>query len=317
MRALFPRRYLDQLGKLLLRQRLADELQRHRILHHAVEPFDRVGIDHALGKEFVAHALRGRLRHLVEFRVVFHDLRVVGVHVVDALTIGRHEAVDRILAFLERLRVGDDDADGLAAHQGRVGGLGDHADLAGVDFLQPERRRGPADIDLVGHHLRQRRRRIAGRHRLCRQLELVDEGAHDALRRRALGREGDGVAVGVGERFDRRRCLGVPVVGSPGRLGTDDAHRRALGIGRHRALRADGEAEIGGAGDHRLQRLARARGVDDLERDTVLLEDAGLLAEIGHRGVPVAALADRDLEEIIGCGWQRDGEHRRRCQRNF
>ena len=54
------------------------------------------------------------------------------------------------------------------------------------------------------------------------------------------------------------------------------------------------------ARDHRLQRLARARRVDDLELDPVFLEDAGLLAEIRDRGIPVAALADGQLEEIGG-----------------
>jgi hypothetical protein len=34
----------------------------------------------------------------------------------------------------------------------------------------------------------------------------------------------------------------------------------------------------------------------------VLLEDAGLLAEIRNRRVPVAALADGELEEIGGVG---------------
>ena len=35
-------------------------------------------------------------------------------------------------------------------------------------------------------------------------------------------------------------------------------------------------------------------------RDAVLLEDAGLVAEMEYGGVPVAALADRDLHEVIG-----------------
>ena len=56
--------------------------------------------------------------------------------------------------------------------------------------------------------------------------------------------------------------------------------------------------DIGAAGDHRLQGLARARGVEDLELDAVLLEDAGLVAEMGDRGVPIAALADGELELV-------------------
>ena len=53
----------------------------------------------------------------------------------------------------------------------------DETDLAFVDLLQAERRRGPADIDLIGHHGGERRARIAGRLRLGRQVELLDEGA--------------------------------------------------------------------------------------------------------------------------------------------
>src|SRR5262249_21319417 len=36
------------------------------------------------------------------------------------------------------------------------------------------------------------------------------------------------------------------------------------------------------------------------ELDAVLLEDAGLGAELRDRGVPVAALADRQLELVVG-----------------
>ena len=114
------------------------------------------------------------------------------------------------------------------------------------------------------------------------------------------------MTVGVLQRFDRRGRLGVPVVGRAGCLRADDAHRCALGIGGHGALGADREAKIDRAGDDRLQRLARPRRVDDFEVDAVLLEDAGLLAEIRNRRVPVAALADGELEEIGGVGRRAD-----------
>src|SRR5262249_34194716 len=82
--------------------------------------------------------------------------------------------------------------------------------------------------------------------RLRLDVELVDEGADDAVRRGAVGGERDGVPVGgVLERFDRRGGLGVPVVRGAGRLSADDAHRRALGEGRDRAECANREAEIG------------------------------------------------------------------------
>ena len=59
----------------------------------------------------------------------------------------------------------------------------------------------------------------------------------------------------------------------------------------------------------RLQRLAAARGVDHLELEVVLLEDAGLGAEMGDGGVPVAALADGELE-LIGGGCARQARAR-------
>ena len=56
---------------------------------------------------------------------------------------------------------------------------------------------------------------------------------------------------------------------------------------------------IDAAGNHGLLRLAGAVGVDDLELQAVLLEDAGALADFGDRSVPVAALADRQLDLVV------------------
>ena len=50
--------------------------------------------------------------------------------------------------------------------------------------------------------------------------------------------------------------------------------------------------------------------IDHLDGDALLLEDAGLAAELGDRGVPVAALADRQLDDVIGAG----GEGRSRAR---
>jgi len=52
----------------------------------------------------------------------------------------------------------------------------------------------------------------------------------------------------------------------------------------------------------RLQRLAAAGCVDHLQLDAVLLEDAGLGAELRDGGIPVAALPDGELDEIVGAG---------------
>src|SRR5260221_261102 len=70
----------------------------------------------------------------------------------------------------------------------------------------------------------------------------------------------------------------------------------------------DRKADVNSAADDRLQRLAAARGVDHLKLDAVLLEDAGLGAELGDGGVPIAALPDGELEEIVGVGAGRGGE---------
>ena len=56
-------------------------------------------------------------------------------------------------------------------------------------------------------------------------------------------------------------------VAGAGEVGADDADRRALGEGAQHPLGADIDAEIGAAGDHRLHRLARAGGAENLERD--------------------------------------------------
>ena len=72
---------------------------------------------------------------------------------------------------------------------------------------------------------------------------------------------------------------------------------------------------FGCARDHRLQRLARARGVEQFELDAVLLEDAGLVAEMRDRGVPVAALADGHLDHVVGAKREARSEQRGRGER--
>src|SRR5262245_37142597 len=47
-RLLLSRRDLNELVELLLRQRLADELEVHSFLHEAIDTLDGVGIDQAL-----------------------------------------------------------------------------------------------------------------------------------------------------------------------------------------------------------------------------------------------------------------------------
>ena len=143
-------------------------------------------------------------------------------------------------------------------------------------------------------------------------MVLLHEGRDDAVGRRAVGRIGERLAVGILQRLDRRIRLHIPVeVIGAGRLGADHAHRRALRIGAEHAHHAGGDADIDAARNHRLLGLARAIGVDDLQLQAVFLEDAGELADFGHRGVPVAALADRQFHLVLRAG----GGHSEQCQR--
>ena len=125
--------------------------------------------------------------------------------------------------------------------------------------MQAERRGRPAHIDLPRHDLGQRRRRTAGRGRLGLEVVLLHERGHDAVRRRAVGRIGDRLALGILERLDRRACGNVPVkIGCAGGFGTDDAHGSALGIRGEHAHDSGRDADVRAAGDDGLQRLASA-----------------------------------------------------------
>jgi hypothetical protein len=89
---------------------------------------------------------------------------------------------------------------------------------------------------------------------------------------------------------------------APVGLRADDAHRRALGVGAHDAERAGGEADVGTARDHGLLRLPAPLGVEQLQLEPVLLEEAGARAELRHGRVPIALLADGELQFVLGGG---------------
>ena len=59
------------------------------------------------------------------------------------------------------------------------------------------------------------------------------------------------------------------------------------------------DADVDAAGEHDLDGLTAALGVEHVEREAMLLEDAGVLAEFRHALLPAAALPDRDLERIL------------------
>src|SRR5262249_40885419 len=70
----------------------------------------------------------------------------------------------------------------------------------------------------------------------------------------------------------------------------------------------------GAVGDHRLLGLAAPVGVEDVEREVVLLEEAGLVADLGDECLADAAPADRDLELVGGAAGApgRARKHKRR-----
>src|SRR5262245_17377810 len=147
--------------------------------------------------------------------------------------------------------------------------------------------------------------------------ELLAEAEHDGVGGGATGGIGDGGLLRrILEALDRRIRAHIEVdVAGAGEIRADHADRRALGEGAQHALRADIDAEIGAAGDHRLHGLARPRGAEVLERDAVFLEDAGLLPEDRRLPAPDFELADRNLELVLRECRRRRGRHRAREQK--
>src|SRR5262249_23480595 len=56
------------------------------------------------------------------------------------------------------------------------------------------------------------------------------------------------------------------------------------------------------AGDQRLNRFRPCLGVENLEVEPMLLEDAAALTKLGKPGIPGAALRYRDFEEVVSIG---------------
>src|SRR5262249_39177369 len=79
----------------------------------------------------------------------------------------------------------------------------------------------------------------------------------------------------------------------------DDADRRALGKHSDGAKKARGHADLGAVRDHRLLGLAAAVGIEDVEREVVLAKQAGIVADLGDKGLANAAAADRDLQPVL------------------
>src|SRR6185436_19921753 len=79
----------------------------------------------------------------------------------------------------------------------------------------------------------------------------------------------------------------------------DHPDRSAFGECAEDRMSTGPDADVDAAGEHDLDGLAAALGVEHVEREAMLLEDAGVLAELRHALLPAAALPDRDLERIL------------------
>src|SRR5262245_38792577 len=63
---------------------------------------------------------------------------------------------------------------------------------------------------------------------------------------------------------------------------------------------AGSDAKVDAAGNHRLQGLTATIGVEDIEVEPVLLENARALADVGQAAVPVVGGADGELQHVVG-----------------
>src|SRR5262245_50778798 len=98
------------------------------------------------------------------------------------------------------------------------------------------------------------------------------------MARRAVLRKAYCLAFEIGDRTDRRLGLHVPVeIGRADHLAANDTDRRAFGERAKRSRHPDADGAIHATGDHRLDRFRAALGVEELEREAVLLEDAATL----------------------------------------
>jgi len=123
-------------------------------------------------------------------------------------------------------------------------------------------------------------------------------GGHDAVVEEPCGKR-DGPALGIrsvligDSAFTYQNRSAAPVVSAPMmRTGAFLEKARA-------APMMPPHPDIDAAREHRLQRLGAALGVEQLQRQAMLLEDACALAELGYRGIPIAALANRELQHIL------------------
>ena len=127
---------------------------------------------------------------------------------------------------------------------------------------------------------------------------------------RADGGKRDRFAVEILDGLDRRIRRHVPIkVRRSGHFARKNADRRAFGKGADGGRNAGRGGDIDAAADEGLDRFRSGGGIEDIEIESVLLENAAALAELGKAGVPGAFLRNGDFERVVG-------ERRRgRCRR--
>src|SRR5271166_2967409 len=131
----------------------------------------------------------------------------------------------------------------------------------------------------------------------------------------AVGRVRDRPGIQIAERFERRGRRDVPIeIARSRRSRQDDAHRRAFRKGSGNRAGPGADPDIDAPGDDGLQGLAAAIGIEQLQCQAMLREDAGPLSDGGKTTIPVVWRPHRDLESILTKSAdrkQRDGGSKR------
>src|SRR5262249_57437092 len=97
------------------------------------------------GKDLVARALGDTFRYAGELGVTL-ERGGIGIHPVDALAIGPHEASEHILTLLQHIRVGNEHTDRVAPDRGNVGCSRHNTDFAFLHGVDPQWRLTPPHI---------------------------------------------------------------------------------------------------------------------------------------------------------------------------
>src|SRR5262249_36771339 len=158
---------------------------------------------HLLREEFIAQALGESFRYASELGVTFERVRA-GIHPVNGLAIGLHEACKNILAFLQRVRIGNQHADGVAPDGANVACSRHNTDFPLPEGLPPNGGLCPANVAAPRHPLVERRRGSPYCGRSCLKPELFDEVEHIVPAEWIARPISDGLAIDVLDRLDWR-----------------------------------------------------------------------------------------------------------------